>query len=82
MVLFILAKHANEPEEAVIRAVNDTKDNDTIASIVASAVGALYGEAAFPKRWRENLLGRTRAADDGRVFELIDRAVERFLPCR
>jgi hypothetical protein len=27
--LFILAKHADDPEEAIIRAVNDTFDNDT-----------------------------------------------------
>jgi hypothetical protein len=53
--------------------VNDSCDNDTIAAI------ALHGEAALPKRWRDNLLGRTMEADDGRVFDLLD-AVEVFLP--
>ena len=37
-VLYILAKHAHAPEEAIIRAVNDTSDNDTIGSIVGAAV--------------------------------------------
>jgi ADP-ribosyl-[dinitrogen reductase] hydrolase len=77
--LFILAKHATDPEEAIVRAVNDTYDNDTIGAIVGAAVGALHGEAALPQRWRENLLGRTGAADDGRVFELV-AAAERFVP--
>jgi ADP-ribosylglycohydrolase len=77
--LFILAKHAADPEEAIVRAVNDTYDNDTIGAIVGAAVGALHGEAALPQRWRENLLGRTGALDDGRVFELL-AAAERFVP--
>jgi ADP-ribosylglycohydrolase len=77
--LFVLAKHAADPEEAIVRAVNDTYDNDTIGAIVGAAVGALHGEAALPQQWRENLLGRTGAADDGRVFELL-AAAERFVP--
>jgi ADP-ribosylglycohydrolase len=77
--LYILMLHAGDPEEAIVGAVNDTCDNDTIAAIVGAAVGALHGEAALPKRWRDNLLGRTMEADDGRVFELLN-AVEVFLP--
>jgi ADP-ribosyl-[dinitrogen reductase] hydrolase len=77
-VLYILSRHAGDPEEAMIRAVNDTWDNDTIASIVGGALGALHGADAFPPRWIEGLLGRTRAEDDGRVFELIDAAVDAF----
>ena len=77
--LFILARHGADPEEAIVRAVNDTYDNDTIGAIVGAAVGALHGEAALPQRCRENLLGRTGAADDGRVFELV-AAAERFVP--
>ena len=45
-VLYILAKHAHDPEEALVRAVNDTRDNDTIAAIVGAAVGALHGRRA------------------------------------
>jgi ADP-ribosyl-[dinitrogen reductase] hydrolase len=37
-------RHADDPEEAILRAVSDTKDNDTIGAIVGAAVGALHGE--------------------------------------
>lgn len=76
--LLVLARCAHDPEEALIRAVNDTRDNDSIAAIVGAAVGALHGTSAFPDRWVDSLTGRTRADDDGRVFELIDQAVEQF----
>jgi hypothetical protein len=72
-------QHAADPEEAIVRAVNDTKDIDTIASIVGAAIGALHGESAFPQHWRNGLMGRVVAdVDDRRVFELIDEAVQRF----
>lgn len=77
-VLLILARCADDPEEALIRAVNDTRDSDSIAAAVGAAVGALHGADAFPKRWVDNLTGRTREDDDGRVFELADMAIERF----
>ena len=64
----------DDPEEALVRAVNDTRDNDTVGAIVGAAVGALHGTEALPDRWRRGLLGRTRADDDGRVFELIEKA--------
>ena len=70
-VVYILMRHGHEPEEAIVRAVNDTKDNDTVAAIVGAAVGALHGKAGLPSRWVSGLLGRTGASDDGRVFELI-----------
>lgn len=76
--LFILARHGDDPEEAIVRAVNDSKDNDTVAAIVGAAVGALHGEDALPHRWRDGLLGRTAADDDGRVFGLLDRAQAQF----
>ncbi|MBN1319683.1 MAG: ADP-ribosylglycohydrolase family protein [Thermoleophilia bacterium] len=77
-VLQVLALHSGDPEEAIVRAVNDTWDNDTIASVVGATVGALHGEEALPMRWRECLLGRTREADDGHVQGLIERAVGAF----
>lgn len=76
-VLWILAGCAQDPEEAIVRAVNDTHDNDTVAAIVGAAVGALHGAAALPQRWRIGLLGRTTAHDDGRVFQLIEAATRR-----
>jgi len=73
-VIYILMQHGQDPEEAVVRAVNDTRDNDTIAAIVGAAVGALHGTAGIPERWRAGLLGRTAADDDGRVFALLAEA--------
>jgi len=73
-LLWILFRHAQEPEEAIVRAVNDTQDNDTIAAIAGAAVGALHGVGALPARWTTGLLGRTRTADDGRVFQLVEAA--------
>jgi ADP-ribosylglycohydrolase len=77
-VLYILAQHGGDAEEAIVRAVNDTKDNDTVAAIVGAAVGILHGAEALPRRWRDGLTGRTAAADDGRMFELIAQAKSRF----
>ena len=75
-MLWILAQsRATIPEEAIVRAVNDTHDNDTVAAIVGAAVGALHGKEALPVRWQRGLLGRTTMNDDGRVFRLIEAAV-------
>ena len=76
--LYILMRHAGDPEIAIVRAVNDTRDNDTVAAIVGAAVGALHGEEALPQRWRTGLLGRTAANDDGAVMNLLTRAEESF----
>ncbi len=73
-VLYILMRHAGDPEEAIVRAVNDTKDNDTIAAVVGAAVGALHGKRALPRRWLEGLSGRTQQHDDGKVFHLLAQA--------
>ncbi len=78
-VLWILARHAHDPEEAIVRAVNDTCDNDTVGAIVGAAVGALHGEDALPRNWRWGLLGRTREADDGQVSRLVKAAVTTLL---
>ncbi len=75
-VLFILAKHGGDPEAAILSAVNETKDNDTIASIVGAAVGALHGQSRLPSHWIQGLSGRLSYDDDGRVFELITRTAE------
>ena len=73
-VIYILMKHGNNLEEAIVRAVNDTKDNDTIGAIVGAAVGALHGRNIIPERWISKLPGRTSYGDDGRVFELLTEA--------
>ena len=73
-VLYILMCHGHDLEESMIRAANDTKDNDTIAAIVGAAVGALHGKNKMPTRWVAGLSGRTTDRDDGRVFELLEKA--------
>jgi hypothetical protein len=77
-VLYILARHGDNPQEAIVRAVNDTKDNDTIASIVGAAVGAIHGRNGLPAKWISNLLGRTTADNDWHIFELIESAKQTF----
>ena len=73
-VLLTLARHSKDAEQAMLVAVNDTRDNDTIAAIVGGAVGALHGEDALPRRWRDAMLWRTGVADDGAYLQLIDGA--------
>lgn len=73
-VLYILMRHGHDLEEAIVHAVNDTTDNDTIAAIVGACVGALHGKKAIPDRWISNLSGRTTDQDDGRIFSLIDES--------
>ena len=76
--LLVLARCADDPEEALIRAVNDTRDSDSIAAVVGAAVGAHHRADAIPSRWVDSLSGRTREDDEGHVFELIDQAIEKF----
>ena len=41
-MLLGVERYGTEPKRAVIRAVNDTKDNDTVAAIVGAAVGVSW----------------------------------------
>jgi ADP-ribosylglycohydrolase len=72
--LYILMRHGDDPEEALVRAANDTKDSDTVAAIVGAAIGALHGTARLPRRWVDGLTGRTGAHDDGCIFGLLSDA--------
>jgi ADP-ribosylglycohydrolase len=74
--MYILMKYRDDPEQAIVRAVNDTRDNDTIAAIVGAAMGALHGKKGIPQRLISHLSGRTAEDDDGSVFQLIDKAKE------
>ncbi|MFZ4795168.1 MAG: ADP-ribosylglycohydrolase family protein [Blastocatellia bacterium] len=78
-LLLILTRYGHDPEEALVRAVNDTWDNDTIASLTGAMIGALHGRSGFPARWIERLSGRTGESDDGYIFRLIAEAKETFL---
>lgn len=79
-VLLILTRYADDPETAIIRAVNDTRDNDTAGAIVGAAVGALHGRSSLPERWVNGLSGRTAESDDGRMFQLLEQTRSVFWP--
>ncbi len=66
-VLHLLECHFDDPEEAMVRAVTDTWDNDTIAALVGMVLGALHGASAFPHSWRASLSERTTDSDAGRL---------------
>lgn len=76
--LYILERHGHDPREAILQAVNQTRDNDTVAAIVGAVVGALHGASALPAAWIDDLSGRTAEADDGHMFMLLDAAGRRF----
>jgi len=77
-VLYVLSRHGHDPKEAILQAVNNTRDNDTCAAIVGAAVGALHGASALPAEWIDGLLGRTTVDDDGQVFRLLAQAGDRY----
>ena len=77
-VLYILAMYGHNPEAAIVRAVNDTRDNDTVAAIVGAAVGALHGVAGLPSRWVKDLDGRIRKDGRSEVFRLTLQAKQVF----
>ncbi len=78
-VLYILMKHGHSFEESIIRSVNDTRDNDTVAAIVGSLLGAYYGVDNIPKHWIDNMSGKISVYDDDKgVLEIVDEAIETF----
>ena len=77
-VLYVLSRHGHDPREAILQAVNNTRDNDTCAAIVGAAVGALHGASALPAEWIDKLLGRTTVDDDGQVFRLLTQAGDQY----
>lgn len=81
-VMHIVARHGHDPHKAMLVAVNDTRDNDTIAAIVGAAMGAAHGTSCFPAAWRDQLLGRVNGDDDGKVVTLIDAAITTFVDRR
>jgi ADP-ribosylglycohydrolase len=55
---YCFSKHFEEPEEAVIEAVNAGGDTDSIACITGALCGARHGIEAFPGRWINGLESR------------------------
>jgi poly(ADP-ribose) glycohydrolase ARH3 len=63
-----------DPEEAIIRAVNLGGDTDTIGAMAGAVAGAYHGAEALPQRWTRVL----EEGDKGKayVIELADRLLE------
>lgn len=77
-VIYILARYGSDPGKAMVRAVNDARDNDTVGAIVGAAVGALHGASELPPKWRGDLTGRTRGRNDGQIQALVAQARQAF----
>jgi len=77
--LSIVAQYIDAPTTALLVAVNDTWDNDTIASMVAAAMGARHGLAAFDPAWLASIL-----AIDAREAQAVpgDSLVAAIESCR
>lgn len=87
-ILYILMHHADSLESAVIAAVNDTKDNDTIASVVGAFTGALHGRRVIRRRWLNGIsshslwLGKGDASDLAALERLTREARRQFVDGR
>lgn len=80
-VLYLLASHGDSFQSTIIAAVNDTKDNDTVAAIAGAMVGAVHGKAAIRGRWITGIRSRSLDAitdDSAIIASLIDRVHERI----
>ncbi len=53
--LWAALRYLEDPEEAIVQAVNLGGDSDTIGAMTGALVGALHGERWFPNRWYDNL---------------------------
>jgi len=53
--LWCFLKAAEDPEEAVVLAVNGGRDADTVGAMAGGFAGAYHGESAWPDRWLSDL---------------------------
>lgn len=70
-------QHSDSFEDAIVSAVNDGGDADTIAAITGSLAGALYGYDAIPQRWIDKLSTDVKVNLDkyAKLFEEINKKV-------
>ena len=84
-VIGILACCGNDPEEAILAAVNIGNDTDTVATMVGSIVGALHGIEALPSNYLPvlNKANKFKLEDLAtRVLQLhnLDNLTNNFIP--
>ncbi len=84
--LYVLMCHADSFESAIIAAVNDTKDNDTVAAIIGALLGALHGRQAIRPKWVDgiashvlNVPGHAEACDRDVILSLAGQAAREFV---
>ncbi len=70
---FFQLLHAPTLEEGIVDTVMRGGDTDTNACIAGALLGAVHGEAAVPRQWRETILGCRTAR--GPTFQ-VDDALE------
>jgi ADP-ribosylglycohydrolase len=58
--LYYFLRFRDDPEEAIIAAVNETRDADTVGAMAGTLVGAAHGVEALPSRLLEPLEYRER----------------------
>ena len=83
--LWILLRHYQNPEEAIIHAVGMGGDSDTIGAIVGAQVGALHGTAWIPHRWFDNIENEPKTGRDvfievGKDLAKLDLATLQLAP--
>lgn len=84
-VFGILACCGNNPEQAILAAVNIGNDTDTVATMVGSIVGALHGIESLPADYLPMLNEANNFDLDGlatRILEVhdLDSSASRFIP--
>jgi len=74
--LWAFLSRRDEPEEAIVRAVNLGGDTDTIGAMTGALTGAFHGVSTLPRRWVEAL----EDGEHGRSYalDLADRLYTRL----
>lgn len=57
---YCFSRHFEEPERAIIEAVNAGGDTDSIACITGALCGALHGAGSLPEKWIKGLENREK----------------------
>lgn len=70
---YCFIRHFENPESAIIEAVNAGGDTDSIACITGALCGALHGSESFPERWIEGLENKGLIEETaGKMYEMLN----------
>jgi poly(ADP-ribose) glycohydrolase ARH3 len=77
--LWAALRFCDDPEEAIVQAVNLGGDCDTIGAMTGALVGALHGDRRFPRRWFAQLENGPHGRDEIiRTGELLAELCRQF----